>query len=117
MESAAATPPKWVKKYCVTTGRLLCKHCSKYFAQRGRRYLCKGCHEDPEVRKRYECCGNLNTGNRGTAVRGNEQDSSLPLPTPTEALPGTLEKLLVVEERARRGERLWHPDDAGYSLK
>jgi hypothetical protein len=31
---------------------------------------------------------------------------------PTNALPGTQEKLDVMRERAKRGERLWHPDDA-----
>jgi hypothetical protein len=33
-------------------------------------------------------------------------------PEPTEALPGTAEKVVVLEERARRGLALWHPGDA-----
>jgi hypothetical protein len=35
----------------------------------------------------------------------------VPLPEPTDALPGTPEKLAVLEERARR-QQLFHPDDA-----
>jgi hypothetical protein len=31
---------------------------------------------------------------------------------PTPALPGTPEKVAVLEERARRGVSLWHPRDA-----
>lgn len=43
----------------------------------------------------------------------NDDDDGRPLPAePTNDLPGTLEKLLVMAERARRGERLFHPDDA-----
>lgn len=33
------------------------------------------------------------------------------LPEPTEALPGSPEKMAVLEERARRGLALWHPGD------
>lgn len=34
------------------------------------------------------------------------------LPVPTDALPGTPEKVAVLTERARLKQRLWHPDDA-----
>ena len=33
------------------------------------------------------------------------------VPEPTEARPGTPEKLAVLEERARKGQRLWIPED------
>lgn len=33
-------------------------------------------------------------------------------PEPTDALPGTEEKVRILEERARRGQSLWHPLDA-----
>jgi hypothetical protein len=36
----------------------------------------------------------------------------VPLPEPTAALPGTPEKVRVLEERARRRQQLFHPDDA-----
>lgn len=32
---------------------------------------------------------------------------------PTDAMPGTEEKVRVLEERAKNNEPLWHPDDAG----
>lgn len=31
---------------------------------------------------------------------------------PTQALPGTREKVTVLAQRARMGVSLWHPDDA-----
>jgi hypothetical protein len=35
-----------------------------------------------------------------------------PLPAaPTSAVPGSPEKLTVLEQRAESGENLWHPDD------
>lgn len=34
------------------------------------------------------------------------------LPEPTQALPGTPEKLAVLIERHRLGQPLWHPQDA-----
>jgi hypothetical protein len=34
------------------------------------------------------------------------------LPVPTQALPGTPEKVAVLEDRARLGQALWHPLDA-----
>jgi hypothetical protein len=35
------------------------------------------------------------------------------MPEPTSALPGTREKVEVLTDRARRGQVLWHPQDAG----
>jgi hypothetical protein len=36
--------------------------------------------------------------------------------TPTRALPGTPEKVAILEERARNHQALWHPADAGMSM-
>lgn len=33
-------------------------------------------------------------------------------PEPTEAMPGTLEKVEVLRQRAEAGVQLWHEDDA-----
>jgi hypothetical protein len=33
-------------------------------------------------------------------------------PEPTNALPGSPEKVAILESRARRGVSLWHPKDA-----
>jgi hypothetical protein len=38
--------------------------------------------------------------------------ADFPLPTsPTKALPGSVEKIAVLAERARQKFSLWHPDD------
>jgi hypothetical protein len=34
-------------------------------------------------------------------------------PYPTHALPGSVEKVAVLEQRAKIGVSLWHPLDAG----
>jgi hypothetical protein len=34
------------------------------------------------------------------------------LPAPTDAPPGSAEKVAVLEQRARLGQALWHPSDA-----
>ena len=39
------------------------------------------------------------------------------MPEPTDALPGTLDKVRVLEERARLGQALWHPQDAKLDLR
>lgn len=39
-------------------------------------------------------------------------DPSTPADEPTDALPGSAEKLRVMAERAERGEALFHPSDA-----
>jgi hypothetical protein len=45
---------------------------------------------------------------QGVGRRGSGQ-----LPQPTSALPGTDEKVAVMVVRARLGQALFHPDDAG----
>ena len=42
--------------------------------------------------------------------------SPVSIPEPTDALPGSVKKVLVLAERARRGQRLYHPLDAGIPL-
>jgi hypothetical protein len=42
--------------------------------------------------------------------------SRLP-PKPTNALPGSPEKVAILEERARLGVSLWHPLDAPMDLE
>jgi hypothetical protein len=49
-------------------------------------------------------------GRRG--VGNNNVRMKLPA-TPTQALPGSLEKVAVLEQRAQMGVSLWHPLDAG----
>lgn len=83
-----------------------CRHCRKKLATRPRR-LCFRCYFRRRVRERYPSKGGR--GNRGL---GNFYRNA-PLPAfPTQALPGTPEKIAVLEERARLKQCLWHPDDA-----
>ncbi len=84
----------------------LCLHCHNHSANRPRG-LCWHCYHLPGVREQYpsrsKFCGNKH---------GKDCCGGYALPEPTDALPGTAEKLVVLEERASRGQRLWHPQDA-----
>jgi hypothetical protein len=48
-------------------------------------------------------------GRRGV---GNFSGRGAPASTPTDAPPGSEEKILVLMERARLRQDLWHPQDA-----
>lgn len=72
----------------------VCRHCGKARIIR-RRKLCWDCYYAPGVRELYR-------------VRRRVQ----PATHPTEALPGSLEKILVLMRRAELRQELWHPDDA-----
>lgn len=87
-----------------------CAHCSLFISSMSRRArgLCRRCHAVPRIRdshaiRRPECAVHglgLELGRRKSPVY------------PTEHLPGTKGKVQVLMERARRGEDLWHPEDA-----
>jgi hypothetical protein len=82
---------------------MICRHCEKTPANRPRG-LCWSCYYTPGVRELYP----------SACVRGIEDflgKAPLP-PAPTDALPGSPEKVAILEERARRRQALWHPDDA-----
>ena len=84
---------------------MLCRHCHKAPITRPRR-LCWVCYYEPRIRERYPSTSKF--GRRGV---GNFCGNA-PLPAfPTEALPGTDEKIAVLAERARLKQSLWHPDD------
>lgn len=48
------------------------------------------------------------------AYRGIGHTASKPPSEPTNAGPGTREKLEVLAKRAAAGESLWHPEDRRY---
>ena len=83
-----------------------CRHCQQAPVSRPRG-LCWVCYYTPGVRDLYPTTSKY--GRRGVGnITGNA-----PLPAfPTSALPGTPEKIAVLEERARLKQCLWHPDDA-----
>jgi hypothetical protein len=84
---------------------MLCRHCQKVKSNRPRG-LCWSCYYTPGVREQYPSTSKF-------ARRGvSDFNGRTRLPEPTDALPGTPEKVAVLMERARRGLSLWHPDDA-----
>jgi hypothetical protein len=66
------------------------------------RGLCWRCHNQSEVRKLY----------RSTTDSGTPHTGGFKLGEPTEALPGTEEKVRVLKDRAAKGLALFHPQDA-----
>ena len=88
---------------------MLCQHCQRRPISRPRR-LCWGCYYAPGVRGKYPSTSKF--GRRGV---GNFNGNA-PLPAfPTPALPGSPEKLAVLEERAQMKQTLWHPADATFA--
>jgi len=84
---------------------MICQHCQQAPVSRPRR-LCWVCFYTPGVRERYPSMSKF--GRRGI---GNFNGRT-PLPTcATYAVPGSAEKVAVLEERARLKQSLWHPDD------
>jgi hypothetical protein len=84
----------------------LCRHCRWKPATRSRQ-LCRRCWHDPAVLALYPP-DDGKFSHRGVGI-GN---GKAPLPEPTDARPGTEAKVRVLEERARRREQLFHPQDA-----
>jgi hypothetical protein len=88
-----------------------CRHCGGPLANRPRG-LCWGCYHAPGVRDNYQPTSKYAC--RGVA----DSYGPRPLPAqPTAAAPGSAEKIRVLEERAARGEQLWHPQDAGWEIE
>jgi hypothetical protein len=84
---------------------MLCRHCQKTKANRPRG-LCWSCYYTPGVREQFPSTSKF-------ARRGvRDFNGKTRMPEPTSALPGTLEKVAVLAERARLGLSLWHPLDA-----
>jgi hypothetical protein len=83
-----------------------CRHChyGKVSRPRG---LCWSCYYRPGIRDQYPSTSKF--GRRGLGLFYGR----VPLPSqPTAALPGSSEKVAVLEQRARLKQALWHPDDA-----
>jgi len=84
---------------------MLCRHCQKVKSNRPRG-LCWSCYYSPGVRDQYPSTSKF-------ARRGvSDFNGRARLPEPTDALPGSPEKVAVLMDRARRGLALWHPLDA-----
>jgi hypothetical protein len=87
----------------------LCRHCHRASVNRPRG-LCWSCYYTPGVRERYPSTSKFARRGVGNFC-GNAQPCE-----PTEAPPGSAEKVAVLEERARMRQQLWHPLD-GTTLK
>lgn len=81
-----------------------CRHCSAKPVSRPRG-LCKRCFYTDGVRDLYPSTSKYAHRGEGNGFR------TPPLPDPTEAAPGSPEKLAVLAERAKRKLGLWHPHD------
>jgi hypothetical protein len=84
-----------------------CRHCGHGVVCRPRG-LCWSCYYAPGVRDIYPITHKF-------AQRGQPDfNGPVVLPAPTHALPGTLEKVAVLEQRASLRQALWNPRDAPY---
>jgi hypothetical protein len=85
---------------------MLCRHCGRVPVNRPRG-LCWSCYYTPGLRELYPSTSKF--AHRG--VQDFNGGAVLPA-TPTQALPGSPEKVAVLEQRARLRQALWHPLDA-----
>lgn len=81
----------------------LCRHCKVKRASRPKG-LCWGCW----TRHRDRYPSESKFGNRGVP----DFSGAGRTPDPTDATPGTPEKVAVLMERCRSRQDLWHPEDA-----
>ena len=85
---------------------MLCRHCETAPVNRPRG-LCWSCYYTPGVRDLYPSTSKF-------ARRGVEDFNGRAIRTalPTGALPGSPEKVAILEQRAQMRQDLWHPQDA-----
>jgi hypothetical protein len=86
--------------------RPLCRNCFRWPVNRPRG-LCWSCYYTAGVREKYP-----STSKFARSAVGDFDGQTVTAAQPTTALPGSQEKVAVLEERARLGLSLWHPDDA-----
>jgi hypothetical protein len=85
-----------------------CRRCGQRQVSRSHG-LCDPCYKDPQIRASTPVLSP--SGRRGA---GQDRGKHPPPGQPTGALPGTAEKVEVLQERARNGEQLWHPKDPSF---
>lgn len=86
----------------------LCQHCHTRGQSKARK-LCSACYADLAIRNAYPRVDDRFGVNSGANVPPN---AAPPLPAePTQANPGSEEKIAVLEARYARGEAIFHPDD------
>lgn len=85
---------------------MLCRHCGRVPCNRPRG-LCWSCYYSPGVRDLHPSTSKF--ARRGL---GNFAGLAEEQPQPTGALPGSPEKVAILEERVLHRQSLWHPADA-----
>jgi hypothetical protein len=88
---------------------MVCRHCGRSKAARPRG-LCWTCYQTPGIRRQYASMSKF--GRRG--IPDFNGSGKLPLASTT-AIPGSAEKVAILQGRASRRETLWHPDDAPFA--
>jgi len=84
---------------------MMCRHCGRAPTSRPRG-LCWSCYYTPGVRQLYPTASKY-------ARQSDDFFGLGELPAvPTSARPGSPEKVAILEQRASRRQRLWHPADA-----
>lgn len=85
---------------------MICRHCGRTRVNRPRG-LCWTCYYTPGIRMRYPSTSKF--AHRGV----DDFNGQAPRPAfPTGALPGSPEKVAILEQRAKLRQDLWHPQDA-----
>jgi hypothetical protein len=85
---------------------MMCRHCGRVKSNRPRG-LCWSCYYTPGVREMYPSTSKF--ARRGV---GDFNGTAQLAAQPTQAPPGSQEKVAILEQRARLGLSLWHPLDA-----
>jgi hypothetical protein len=85
---------------------MACRHCQRNTVNRPRG-LCWTCYYTPGVRDQYPSTSKF--ARRGV---GDFNGKTVAAAVPTAALPGSPEKVAILEMRARLKQALWHPADA-----
>lgn len=86
-----------------------CRHCQKAPIHKPRN-LCYNCYMDLSIRNLYP-----------VSVKAYEiRDTYAPRPldtNPTQTIPGSEEKILLMMDRAKRGVQLFHPDEPSIEIE
>ena len=85
---------------------MVCRNCHHAKPNRPRG-LCWSCYYAPGVRDRFPSTSKF--AQRGI---GDFNGKSVLPPFPTGAMPGTVAKVAILEQRAHMRVALWHPQDA-----
>lgn len=85
-----------------------CRHCGRRKVHGKHRGLCSPCNKVPEIREQYPIL--VAKYIKKPDLIPDRDPRRLP-EAPTEAPPGSPEKVAVLEARALSGYRLWHPQD------